>query len=214
MVAEAAVTAISDDCRTVLATTANPDFGAYVWTEGVGLRTFSSYIVSRGVPQSIASGWLFGHGTAMTPDAQVFVVSGFDLNDLPPVYITDTHAAVVRFTALPVLPGEASSLLVRKGAPGQLTLEWSEDCGAATSNGIYRGDLQVGYHSIAAQPGACNVTGTSATIPLGSGSAEFFLVVPNKDAEEGSYGTDSFGAQRLPAASACYPQGAIQVCAP
>jgi len=112
------------------------------------------------------------------------------------------------------LPGDASNLLVGQGAPGELTLEWSADCGAATTYGIYRGDLRVGYESIVAEPGACDVTGTSATIPLGSGDAEFFLVVPHKDGEEGGYGTDSSGASRSPAAGGCYPQGAVVVCAP
>jgi M6 family metalloprotease-like protein len=112
------------------------------------------------------------------------------------------------------LPGEASNLRVGKGAPGQLTLNWNADCGAATTYGIYRGDLKVGYSSIGAEPGACDVTGTGTTIPLGSGDAEFFLVVPHKDGEEGSYGTGTNGTPRVPAALWCYPQGSVAACAP
>jgi PKD repeat protein len=110
------------------------------------------------------------------------------------------------------LPGEALNLRVSKSSG--LTLEWSADCGAATSYGVYRGDLRVGYDSIAAVPGACDVTGTSTTIPLGTGVAEFFLVVPHKDGGEGSYGRNSAGAERPPAAGGCYAQGAFAVCAP
>jgi hypothetical protein len=58
------------------------------------------------------------------------------------------------------------------------------------------------------------VTGTSATVPTGSGSAEFFLVVPHKDGEEGSYGKGTNGTPRVPAAGGCYPQGAVAACAP
>jgi hypothetical protein len=65
------------------------------------------------------------------------------------------------------LPGEASNLRVSKGAPGQRTLEWSAGCGAATSYGIYRGDLLVGYDSIAPEPGACDVIGNSAARETG-----------------------------------------------
>ena len=112
------------------------------------------------------------------------------------------------------LPGEATEFTVDRGAPGELVLSWAADCGHATTYGVYRGDLRVGYDSIVAEPGACNVMGTGATIPLGVGDAEFFLVVPHKDGEEGSYGTDSSGTPRAPAAGGCYPQGAVDLCAP
>ena len=81
-----------------------------------------------------------------------------------------------------------------------------------TSYAVYRGDLEVGYESIVPEPGLCDVAGTSATIPLGTGNAEFFLVVPHTAGTEGSYGTSSSGA-RPPAAGACYPQGALAACA-
>ena len=64
------------------------------------------------------------------------------------------------------------------------------------------------------EPGACNVTDTSTTVPLGPGDAEFFLVVPHKDGEEGSYGADSSGTPRQPGSGSCYPQGEIDSCAP
>jgi hypothetical protein len=111
------------------------------------------------------------------------------------------------------LPGEATNLRASKGPAGKLTLEWNGDCGAATNFAIYRGDLGIGYSSLAQEPGACDVTGTTATIPLGPGSAEFFLVVPHTDAGEGSYGVGVGGTQRTPATGACYVQGVVDVCA-
>jgi hypothetical protein len=99
-----AVAAISDDCNTVFMTAANP-YGAWVWTQGIGIRSFASYVVSRGVQQTAIDGWSFKHSSAMTPDAQVFAGSGFDLNDLPPAFIDDTHAYVVRFEP-PSMPCE------------------------------------------------------------------------------------------------------------
>jgi hypothetical protein len=115
---------------------------------------------------------------------------------------------------MPTLPGEASNLRVGKGTPGQLTLEWNADCGAATTYGIYRGDLRVGYSSISQEPGKCDVTGTTTTVPLGSGQAQFFLVAPHSNGKEGSYGQGTSGLPRPPAAGACYPQGAVAACVP
>jgi hypothetical protein len=106
------------------------------------------------------------------------------------------------------LPGEATRLRLGKAAPGQLLLSWDADRGGGSSYAVYRGDLEVGYESIVPEPGLCDVAGTSATIPLGTGNAEFFLVVPHTAGTEGSY-----GAARPPAASACYPQGAVAACA-
>jgi hypothetical protein len=116
-----------------------------------------------------------------------------------------------------VLPGEATRLRVGKPAQGQIPLNWDADCGGGSTYAVYRGDLQAGYGSIAPEPGLCDVTGTSATIPLGTGNAEFFLVVPHMNGEEGSYGHGrdrTVTWPRPPAAAACHPQGAVDVCAP
>jgi M6 family metalloprotease-like protein len=110
------------------------------------------------------------------------------------------------------LPGEATRLRVGKPAAGQIPLSWDADCGAGSTYAVYRGDLQAGYGSIAPEPGLCDVTGTSTTIPLGTGNAEFFLVVPHTNAE-GSYGLGVSGTARPPAAGACYPQGVVAACA-
>jgi len=111
------------------------------------------------------------------------------------------------------LPGEAQQLTVTRGAPGELILQWSGDCGGASTFGIYRGDLVAGYDSINPEPGQCDVAGTSATVADGTDLAEFFLVVPNLNGEEGSFGAATAGP-RYPALSPCYPQNVIDSCAP
>ncbi len=109
--------------------------------------------------------------------------------------------------------GATADLRVTRGAGG-LDLSWQADCGGGGVYGVYRGDLTAGYDSLASEAGFCAVTATTATIAEGAGSADFFLVVPSDGAFEGSYGTDSTGAARPPAADACHPQDRIDACAP
>ena len=94
-----------------------------------------------------------------------------------------------------------------------IELAWTADCGTGTTYGIYRGDLTAGPESLQPEPGGCGVTGTGATVPAGPGSSESFIVVPNDGTTEGSYGTDSAGLPRPPAASACYPTSGVDDCA-
>lgn len=122
-------------------------------------------------------------------------------------------ADVVESSAPPP-PGVSDGLTVNKDASQNLVLAWNADCGGTTTYGIYRGDLLSGYSSIAPEPGFCSVAGTTATIPQGSNAADFFLVVPNNGTDEGSYGTTSSGARRVPSATACFPQGTVAACAP
>lgn len=109
------------------------------------------------------------------------------------------------------LPGESADLMVRKTAGDELELEWSADCGSGTLYGIYRGDLDSGYESIAIDQ--CSVSGTTATVAEGASSGEFFLVVPEASEFEGSYGRDSAGEQRSPASDACRPLDQLDACA-
>jgi hypothetical protein len=111
------------------------------------------------------------------------------------------------------MPGESNGLVMSKEEDGSLTLTWDPDCGGGTTYGIYRGDLNAGYDSVAPEPGMCAVSGSAATLPAGTGSADFFLVVPNDGATEGSYGTDSEDVRRTPADSPCHVQGGIHNCA-
>lgn len=92
-----------------------------------------------------------------------------------------------------------------------LLLSWSNDCGAGDRYGVYRGDLALGYDSLAWE--ACDLTTNEATIAMGPADAEFFLVVPASNGAEGPHGSVD-GGQRPAASSACHPQGAIDWCAP
>ena len=67
---------------------------------------------------------------------------------------------------------------------------------------------------IAAEPGACVLSGTTASIDEGAGAADFFLVVPVSSSGEGSYGVDSGGVRRGTALAPCFAQATINECAP
>lgn len=121
-------------------------------------------------------------------------------------------ADTVRFTE--PRAGVVSDLTVGRSPGGALLLTWNPDCGFGAAYGVYRGDLLLGYDSLAFEPGLCSVEGTSATIPEGPGAAEFFLVVPNVNGDEGSYGLASATWPRAPATIACFPQGSIDECGP
>jgi PKD repeat protein len=110
-------------------------------------------------------------------------------------------------------PGATGAFAVARNQDGTLALTWAADCGGASSYAVYRGDLGSGYGSLAPEPGFCDVAATSATLPAGDGLADFFLVVPNDGANEGSYGADSAGP-RAPSGQACYPGGGTDACAP
>jgi hypothetical protein len=107
-------------------------------------------------------------------------------------------------------PGAVSDLTIDKSG-ADLMLSWGSDCGLGDTYGIYRGDLALGYGSLAQD--SCGIATTSATIPMGAPATEFFLVVPAFSAEEGSYGSATAGS-RASAPSACHLQGSVDACAP
>jgi polyhydroxybutyrate depolymerase len=109
-------------------------------------------------------------------------------------------------------PGVSLYLRIEKWAGATLRLAWSEDCGAGTTYGVYRGDLRSGYASLLAEPGACAVAETGVTVTPGPGPADFFLAVPNTGLTEGSYGPDATGADRPPADVPCLPREALDPC--
>ncbi len=111
------------------------------------------------------------------------------------------------------LPGEALGLSVTKGTRDEITLSWGAGCGSAEGYSVYRGDLSLGYGSLASEPGLCNITADSVSVPVGTSKADFFLVVPHAGGYEGSYGSGSAGP-RAPAAGACRPAGEIAACDP
>lgn len=111
-------------------------------------------------------------------------------------------------------PGVVSGLTLGREPGGDVLLTWNPDCGFGEAYGIYRGDLLQGYSSLSIESGLCSVAGTSVTIPAGPGAADFFLVVPNVNAEEGSYGLTSLAGPRQPAVIACFPMGSVAECGP
>jgi hypothetical protein len=110
-------------------------------------------------------------------------------------------------------PGAVSGLTVQR-AGGALALGWASDCGGTTSYEVYRGDLALGYPSLRPEPGFCTTSGTGASIPLGAGTADFFLVVPTDGGFAGSYGRASDGSERPLPAHACHPRDLVDNCAP
>jgi hypothetical protein len=138
-----------------------------------------------------------GHLTYPNPDIDVPSVA-WDL--LSPYSLPSPTATAV---------GAVSGLkLAKLGA--DLGLTWGPDCGVGDTFSIYRGDLSMGYDSL--QIEACAVDAVHATISAGTADGEFFLVVPNGNGEEGSYGEASGGA-RDAALAACAPRAVIDSCA-
>lgn len=111
-------------------------------------------------------------------------------------------------------PGTVRELRLGREGGGTLQLSWNPDCGTGMRYAVYRGELAGGYGSLLPEPGHCAVPSSSASIPLGGGSADFFLVVPNDGQFEGSYGIDSQGVPRPPSALACHASGTVDSCAP
>ena len=108
------------------------------------------------------------------------------------------------------VPGRSSALLVDKVGT-DLDLLWDGDCGGGDRFGIYRGDLALGYNSLAID--TCDVVGNSATISIGPADGEFFLVVPSVGSFEGSYGHGAGCAERMAALVGCHPPTLPDPCA-
>lgn len=151
----------------------------------------------------------FGLGDAQRVDI-VAQLAGESTNRWRGVAVDETVTVSYKRRA----PGAISNLRVVESAPGELLLSWESDCGGASSVGVYRGDLRSGYGSLSPEPGLCDVSGNEALVSEGDRDAEFFLVVPNDGASEGSYGINSAGQPRNTAHEACFPSGAIDLCAP
>jgi parallel beta-helix repeat protein len=113
------------------------------------------------------------------------------------------------YVAPPTAAGTVLDLVIDKSGI-DLLLSWNADCGLGEAYGIYRGELELGYASIA--PDSCDVTTTEATLTMGLAPGEFFLVVPAWGGLEGSYGSATGG--RTAATGACHPEGVADQCAP
>ena len=100
-----------------------------------------------------------------------------------------------------LMGGSVSGLTLSKSGATGVRLDWNASCTPSMSlYGVYRGTLG-DFDSHFVQ--ACFITETSLTFTPDPGNL-YFLVVPNNDFDEGSYGRNSAGIER--------PQG-IGVCA-
>ncbi len=139
----------------------------------------------------------------------VVQLSGWNVDDI-------RLTGVTRNSCQPVArarPGAVSGLTVQR-AGNELALGWASDCGGTPSYEVYRGDLALGYASLKPELGYCAASGTSASVPPGAGTADFFLVVPTDGGFAGSYGRASDGSERPPSAQACHPRDLVDDCAP
>jgi hypothetical protein len=94
-------------------------------------------------------------------------------------------------------------LTVQRKPLGRVQLDWSPSCSASdTDYEVYEGVLG---NFAERTPRACS-TGGATSLTFAAGNAAYFLVVPRNQSREGSYGRDSTGSERIPAASACLPQ--------
>jgi len=109
-------------------------------------------------------------------------------------------------TTASAAPGKVLNNLTINKSGSNLVLNWQAPGGSCnvSAYGVYRGTIQspwsYNYSSL-----TCTATTTSYTTAADTGNY-YFIVVPLNTTNEGSYGTDSSGNQRPPAASPCKPQ--------
>jgi hypothetical protein len=92
-------------------------------------------------------------------------------------------------------------LVNRSGA--DLALSWGASCGPAVDYAVYEGEIGVGG-SLTQR--LCSTGGATSASLSASPDGRYYLVVPLNAGSEGSYGRDSAGNERTPAAAACAPQ--------
>jgi hypothetical protein len=172
----------------------------------VSLNTVPGDLIEVHLPvlQTVVPG---SETTVFLDPALTFVLDGSG-SPVPLVFESDV------LTIVAPLPGIVSGLTIERLPNDQLSVSWGADCGEAAGYAIYRGDLREGYRSLFPALGFCNVAATSAVLPAGQGPAEFFLVVPNADGLEGSYGILHGSSQRPAPAITCHPAGDTHECAP
>ena len=99
----------------------------------------------------------------------------------------------------------------REGSGGSLLLRWGPSCQADdTDYAVYEGTLGIpGSHTAR----FCTTGGSRVKVLTPAAGNTDYLVVPTQAGREGSYGSLAGGAERPPAASACYPQ-MVSACVP
>jgi hypothetical protein len=105
--------------------------------------------------------------------------------------------------------GNVASLTVSKGAGDAITLSWGASCSASDADyAVYEGSIG----SFASQaPRTCSTGAMQSLSFTPAVGNDYYLVVPVHADREGSYGTDSTGAERPQGIGACDPQ-TIRAC--
>ena len=105
------------------------------------------------------------------------------------------------------VPG--TPLTVTKAGGDDITLSWDVSCVANDANyAIYEGlvgDFTSHVPLDIPNPPCTTFGATTMTVTPAAGSS-YYLVVPQGDEHEGSYGSDNGGVPRPPSVSACKPQ--------
>ena len=101
-------------------------------------------------------------------------------------------------------------LLLTKDVGGDLSLSWSAACASAgVDYEIYEGTIGDWSDHSALECTTLNDTSILVTMPTES---HYYLVVPTDGNEEGSYGRDSTGAERMVGIGVCLPQALDTTC--
>jgi hypothetical protein len=138
-----------------------------------------------------------------------------DVTDLesPAVFDCDADGVPDDCQAAPLCLGAGSvsgGLTLEKGLEGTLVLAWAPSCASDDDYAIYEGTLgSFGSHV----PLLCTTAGATSQILTPGEGDRYYLVVPSHADREGSYGQESSGGERAPAAGACLPQQIVS-CAP
>ena len=105
--------------------------------------------------------------------------------------------------------GRVAGLTLQRLA-SNLQLSWTASCsGGDTDHGIYEGTLgQFTSH----QSVVCTTGGATSAMIVPAAGNRYYLVVPRNAQREGSYGKNSSGVERSPAAVACLPQAVRSPC--
>ncbi|MDH3284809.1 MAG: hypothetical protein OEQ13_08705, partial [Acidobacteriota bacterium] len=100
--------------------------------------------------------------------------------------------------------GRVNPLFVDK-VGSSVKLDWGASCSTAdNAYGVYEGVMGGTFNSHTTI-GQCGLAVTTATFSPGSGN-RYYLVVPEDGANEGSYGVNSGGAERVVGGSQCRTQ--------
>ena len=117
-------------------------------------------------------------------------------------YTTGSTSGAGRVPDGSVVPGVP--LTVSLEGTGEITLAWSPSCQVGDDDyAVYEGALG-DFTSHASR--ACSTGGATSLTIAPSGTGSYYLVVPRNADAEGSYGTDSTGAERPAATSPCLAQ--------